>query len=124
MSQTFIKPKVSILAAGNNDVLSTKNNAASFIDISLSLDDIIQIESGDYSMVAVTKQGHVYGRGKNLYGELALGDIKERNVWTPITCIPSKVQQVSCKHLHSLFLTCNGQVYSCGLNGCGQLVSF
>lgn len=124
MSQQFYKSNTALFAAG-------KEISTSFIDISLCRntksflcrDDVIQIESGFCSMIAVTKQGNVYGRGKNLYGELALGDSKERNEWTQIP-IPAKVKQVSFKAFHSLFLTWDGQVYSCGHNGWGQLVGF
>ena len=119
MSQSFYKPKISILSAGDSDVLSEKENTANFIDISIS--NGIQIDSGEYSMIVLTRQGHVYGRGKNQYGELGMGDKKERNAWTQIP-IPYKVKQVSCKHTHSLFLTEEGHVYSCGRNICGQLV--
>lgn len=120
MSKTFVKPKTSILSAGDKDVLSLPTNATSFIDI--SLDDVVQIESGGFSVVAVTKQGQVYGRGLNKHGELALGDTKTRDKWTIITSIPFKVKQVACKSAHSLFLTCEGKVYSCGANEYGQLV--
>lgn len=137
MSQKFIKPKTSIWAIGKKSVLSTKNNPTSFIDISLCgndksflyrnakqfHDDIIQIESGEHSMIAVTRQGNVYGRGKNKYGELAFGDNHPRHSWTPIP-FPCKVKQIACKQFHSLFLTEEGQVYTCGSNTDGQLVYF
>lgn len=121
MSQTLIKPTTTtILTAGSKDVLLTQTDSTCFVDISLN-QDAIQIDSGLENMIAITKQGNVYGRGKNVFGELGLGDNNMRNHWTPIL-FPCKMKQVSCKFTHSLFLSENGQVYSCGENNNGQLV--
>lgn len=134
MSQKFIKLKTSIFAAGIN-VIPAKKFCPRFVDISIwqnsspflhqntkvFLDDVIQIESGENSMIALTKQGNVYGKGINQYGELALGDNNARLNWTQIP-FPFKVKQIACKYLHTLFLTENGCVYSCGANSYGQLV--
>lgn len=131
----FIKPKISILTAKNKDVISIKDYIASFMHVSLwqntesliclndksFLNNIIQIESGFSSMIALTKQGNVYGRGGNECGELGFGDKKARDKWTQIP-IPFKVRQISLRCRHTLFLTENGQVHVCGSNALGQLV--
>lgn len=122
MSQTFTKSNISLFTAGSTEVLLTQKHVSCFIDISLC-HDVIQIDSGVLGMIALTKQGNVYGRGENGFGELGLGDINARHAWTHIP-FQSKVKQVSCKHFHTLFLTEEGQVYSCGLNDYGQLVKF
>lgn len=118
MSQYFVKTKKSILLFGEYD----RDEMDKAIDV--SLDDVIQIDSGDWSILALTKQGNVYGRGANLSGELSLGDIKVSESWTRIESIPFKMKQISIKNDHSLFLTWEGFVYSCGSNHCGQLVRF
>lgn len=109
-----------LLSAGANRPLSQIFLDARFTDISLQ--NIVQIASGYNSILAVTKQGEVHGRGANTNGELALGDTKARSSWTKITGFPCAIKQVSLNCMHSLFLTEDGQVYSCGNNEDGQLV--
>lgn len=114
------KPRLesNLLAAGR--YVQTLREEKGFVDISLA--NVIQVDSGHYSTLALTNQGYVYGCGTNKWGELALGDNKPKYTWTRITSIPSTVKQILCKHWHSLFLTHDGQVYSCGNNMWGQLV--
>lgn len=111
-----------ILSAGSGAPLSAKSNVYKFVDITLS--DVVQILAGDHSIIALTTQGLVYGRGNNTYGELALGDTKERKEWTKTNGFPSAVKQVAYGSNHALFLTVDGQVFSCGSNSFGQLVSY
>lgn len=108
----------SLVSAGS--IITTSENVNSFVTINLP--DVEQITSGLSSIVALTTQGYVYGRGSNACGELALGDTKSRNEWTIINGFPCAVKQVSCQCEHSLFLTVDGQIFSCGNNEYGQLV--
>lgn len=108
-----------ILSAGFGKPLSAKSSVSSFVNISLK--EIVQIESGYCSMIALTKHGKVFGRGNNEDGELALGDTNPRNEWTHVA-FPNAVKQIAFSHSHALFLTVDSQVFSCGCNDCGQLV--
>lgn len=111
----------SLLASGYYAPLATSTNADTFTDIHLA--DVVQIVSGEYSMIAVTKSGQVYGRGKNLYGELGLGDNTERTEWTSIPFFADKpVKKVALKKHHALFLTMDSKVFSCGSSDVGALV--
>lgn len=125
MSQKFVKLKTSLWKAGIEHTNSSDyTNTTPFVNISScheTLSDVIQIDSGFTSMIALTRQGNVYGRGKNRHGELGLGDNNPRDTWTLIP-FPFKVKQVALKWDHSLFLTEEGHVYSCGANHYGQLV--
>lgn len=125
MSQRFIKPNLSILTAGDKDALSMNQNNNHFVDILLGCEpftsEIIHIDSGACTTLIITKQGHIYGRGLNNHGQLALGDNDPRNVWVRIP-FPFKVKQIACKSRHSLFLTEQGQVYSSGSNNWGEMV--
>lgn len=107
-----------ILSAGSKMPLSANSNVSSFVDIILP--NVLQIVSGATSMIALTTQGQVYGRGGNEDGELALGDATEN--WTKIEGFPNAIKQVALNHKHSLFLSYDGQVFSCGGNQFGQLV--
>lgn len=108
-----------ILSAGAKEVLEQDSN--SFVDVTLQ--DVVQIASGHSSMIALTKQGEVYGRGLNRTGELALGDTNSQTEWTRVTGMPSAMEQVALRCSHSLFLSVEGKVFSCGSNTKGQLVS-
>lgn len=106
-----------ILSAGYNEYNS---NNTKFIDVTLP--DVAQIVSGQCSMIALTKQGCVYGRGQNEFGELVSSDHTMRTEWTEIEKFQDVVKQVAYNNNHALFLTEDGQVFSCGSNVFGSLV--
>ncbi|KAK7873892.1 hypothetical protein R5R35_005749 [Gryllus longicercus] len=62
--------------------------------------------------------------GNTVNGELGLGGIEEENILSPRELSFAKstsVLQVACGWHHSVMVTDNGQVYSCGSNDFGQL---
>lgn len=111
--------KYQIVSAGYNAPLLAKHNVASFVDINLK--HVVQITSG-ICMIALTAKGEVYIKGTNQYFEVAKDDYLLPK-WTKLQQFPSAVKQIADSSSHSLFLTVDGQVFSCGLNGDGQLVS-
>ena len=84
---------------------------------------ISKIKCGDYHSAFLTNDGKVYSCGSNGSGQLGLGDTINRNVPTLIsTNIGSlTISDITCGNSHSLFLTNDGKVYSCGSNYSGQL---
>lgn len=110
-----------ILCAGYQNPLLAAERVTSFMDITLP--DVVQITSGVQSILALTDQGFVYGRGKNTHGELALGDTNPKGTWTQIEGFSSPVRQIAMRGLYALFLTDDGRIYSTGDNKEGQLVS-
>ncbi|KAM7357848.1 HECT and RLD domain containing E3 ubiquitin ligase 4 isoform 2-T4 [Cochliomyia hominivorax] len=69
----------------------------------------------------------IYCWGNTAHGELGLGGIEEEQIliprkmnWTPPDS-DSYVTQVSCGRWHTLFLTSDGKIFSCGSNDNGQL---
>ncbi|XP_065359238.1 probable E3 ubiquitin-protein ligase HERC4 isoform X2 [Calliphora vicina] len=67
----------------------------------------------------------IYCWGNTAHGELGLGGIEEEQIlmprkmnWSPPD---SYVKQVSCGRWHTLFLTSDGKIFSCGSNDNGQL---
>jgi len=85
---------------------------------------ISKIKCGYYHSAFLTNDGKVYSCGSNGSGQLGLGDTINRNVPTLIsTNIGSlTISDITCGGAsHSLFLTNDGKVYSCGSNSSGQL---
>ncbi len=84
---------------------------------------ISKIKCGYYHSAFLTNDGKVYSCGSNGSGQLGLGDTINRNVPTLIsTNIGSlTISDITCGDSHSLFLTNDGKVYSCGSNSSGQL---
>lgn len=109
-----------LLTAGCKDPLVSDSAVFEFVDITIP--NVSYISSGAASMLALTHNGDVFGRGKNGQGELATGDNTVRQSWTKIEGFPCAVKEIAFNYYHSLFLTTNGQVFSCGSNGFGQLV--
>jgi len=66
----------------------------------------------------------MYCWGSTVYGELGLGGIEEENILVPREIDfqkASEVVQIACGNNHTIVITEDGQVYSCGNNDCGQL---
>ncbi|KAL9905493.1 probable E3 ubiquitin-protein ligase HERC4 isoform X2 [Glossina fuscipes] len=67
----------------------------------------------------------IYCWGNTTHGELGLGGIEDEQILTPrkMDWSPpnSCIIQVSCGSWHTLFLTSDGKVFSCGSNDNGQL---
>jgi alpha-tubulin suppressor-like RCC1 family protein len=92
---------------------------------------IAAIASGEFHTLFLTNDGAVYSCGYNNYGQLGLNDTTQRKVPTLITTTtvggtPTAfnnltISAIACGNYHTLFLTNNGNVYSCGRNTDGQL---
>ena len=98
-----------------------------------SLSNVTEISSGPSYSLFLTREGHVYSCGNNWYGQLGL-DSNENNKKTPtlirkyqysnfetINYTDIIITKILVNGTHSLFLTSNGRVYSCGENYDGQL---
>lgn len=83
---------------------------------------IVQIASGGFHCLTLTCSGTIFGWGKNNFGQLGLGDC-ERKVYPTLlkNMRNQKVQYISCGQDHSVMLTLEGGVFTCGLGADGQL---
>jgi alpha-tubulin suppressor-like RCC1 family protein len=94
-------------------------------DASAFLTDVTQVSAGDLHCLALTSTGTVFGWGRNNSGQLSLGTTTDSQYATQ--CLYSAginmdgIVAIASHSNHSLFLTTSGTVYSCGLNGNGQL---
>ena len=85
--------------------------------------EITQISGSYEHAFAVAKDGRVFGRGSNNFGQLAVGKgVEFAEKFTEITSLSKfQVKNVSAGVSHSLFLTSEGKVLACGNNFIGQL---
>ncbi|XP_045181417.2 RCC1-like G exchanging factor-like protein isoform X2 [Mercenaria mercenaria] len=85
---------------------------------------VLQVACGRAHSVFLTKVG-VFSQGNNAYGQCGRPSIegesfqKVSNI-KRVEGIPENVSKVVCGQDHTLFLTEDGQVYSCGLGADGQ----
>jgi len=85
------------------------------------LTDIKQVAGGGAHTLAVKTNGSVLTWGYNVFGQLGKGNSANTNLPTVIEPVRfTNVAQTAAGGYHSLFLQ-NGEVWSCGYNGLGQL---
>lgn len=66
----------------------------------------------------------MYGWGSTVHGELGLGGIEDEHILTPVLMdwyLAHTVIEAALGDNHTLLLTKDGRVYSCGSNDYGQL---
>ena len=89
-----------------------------------SLENIDFIECGYKNSICKTLNNQIYCWGDNTYGQLGVGDILDSFIQnTPLvsTNWPNDIVDMKCGAYHTLVLTFNGDVYSCGINENGEL---
>ena len=93
---------------------------------------IIKVVCGGYHTIAMTDKNELYGFGKGIYGQCGYGDTED--IFIPKKIIFDekqnlkyenndfiKIIDIKCGGEHSLFLSSNNNVYSCGHGYFGQL---
>ena len=86
------------------------------------LSDIIEVTAGDGYSLAMDKNGEVYSWGRNSWGMLGNGNTLNANIPNKINALSGlNIVKVSTSGYHCLALANNGDVYSWGTNGNGQL---
>ena len=86
-------------------------------------DDIVAVSAGLSHSVALSSKGIAYSWGYSGCGALGLGDdVREAALPRPIAGLNAEViVQASCGEKHTLMLTRDGRVYSCGDGLSGRL---
>ena len=86
-----------------------------------SLKDIDFVECGGSHIICKSKKNEIFAWGYNGEGQLGTGNTNNQN--SPVCCSnwPSNVVDVKCGDYHTIVLTSNQEVYSCGNNEYNQL---
>lgn len=87
-------------------------------------EEIENIYCGQHHMICVLKSGGIYVGGWNGYGQLGLGDLKDRRSFEKLTFFEQRntsVRVTTCGAAHSAFITDMNELWLCGYNTAGQL---
>ena len=85
-------------------------------DLTLTNQYYASIACGTNHTVFLTNDGKVYSCGRNGYGQLGLGNTTNQPTPQPISTLNSLTISAIAGGEHTVFLTNDGKVYSCGRN--------
>ncbi|KAK8837309.1 hypothetical protein M9Y10_036740 [Tritrichomonas musculus] len=114
-----------VVLSSNGRVFSSSVANLRFATVSELEDEEIICVSGTYKhFLAANKEGRVFGRGSNEFGKLGIGKGKMcLSSFTEISSLDGhKIRSAYAGCGHSLFVTRDGKILSCGTNQYGQLL--
>ncbi|KAL9642785.1 hypothetical protein ABK040_009860 [Willaertia magna] len=114
------KVSVSTSSSFNEDSESSNTNTISYQKL-----QIVDCAAGAWHSILLTKDGRVFGMGDTQYGQLGLSNRLDGTTRYPLPFLikslqHEKIKAVSCGYFHSVFLTQDGRIYTCGWNAYGQ----
>ena len=101
--------------------LGDNTDRTAFIQITINADNIKEVYCGGAHTIILENDGTLWGTGYNTSGQLGLGDITDRNIFTQITTNTNDIKSVYCGYYYTLILKNDGTLWSCGRNDYGQL---
>lgn len=90
----------------------------------LSMQNIIWISGTNEHCFAVSKDGRVFGFGKFSFNRLGLTGYDKTTKFIEIYTLRTKISLVFAGYDHSIFITSEGKVLTCGYNDYGQTKLF
>lgn len=86
-----------------------------------TITDVEYVQNGYRHSIAIKNNTEVYVWGYNINGQLGLGHTNDQ--WKPFrnTNFPDNVIDIKCGEEHTLILTLDQEVFSCGYNYSGEL---
>ncbi|WED44170.1 RCC1 domain-containing protein [Legionella cardiaca] len=83
---------------------------------------ITNIFAGIYSSFCISEDGKIYAFGMNRFGQLGMQHPIKTSEPTLITFLQDKkIISIACKSMTTLFLSAEGEVFSCGTSEVGEL---
>ena len=122
----FVTDKGKVFACGNGECgqlgLGNEENHYTPQEVTvLSEHHVIGVALGGYHTVFVTDKGKVFACGLGRYGKLGLGNKDDQNTPQEITALSGHcVVGVAAGNRHTVFVTAEGKVFSCGWGEYGQ----
>ncbi|MDR2869416.1 MAG: hypothetical protein LBV04_03100 [Deferribacteraceae bacterium] len=117
-----------LYATGSNEIgglgLGEEEGSYTFTQVDIAHIDgkPTLIFAGNHHSLLLTDSGKLYGTGYNRFGQLGLGDWRDRNTFTLIdTAHIDKIASIAAIGTYSLLLTDSGKLYATGDNEIGQL---
>jgi alpha-tubulin suppressor-like RCC1 family protein len=123
------------ICCGDTQVIALTDNAVVFTSNLFGLhfeklrsnafngEKVKAISSGSRHALALTDSGCVYSWGHNTYGQLGVGDEKDREIPTLVILKDIIVEKISCGRNHSLLLSRGGDIYAFGIKTYEQSVT-
>lgn len=90
------------------------------------IQNVRKVECGSDFMIVLTVDNKLYLWGKNKFGQLGFGNLKNQYVHQPQELVLDKnkqliIKSISCGAHHTIVLTTGGEIYVWGYNNYGQL---
>ena len=82
---------------------------------------ITSISAGYEHVLALKASGELWGWGRGLHTDYTVPNVKDSLFWEPVDFDYIPLKAVAAGLTHSIFLTEKGEVYSWGLQYCGEL---
>lgn len=117
--------KNEIFACGQNIEgqlgLGDNRNRKNFEKIEYDFGIIQNISCGAYHTVIQNDKNEIFVTGNNNYGQLGLGNNKDKNKFEKINFKFGIIHNISCGNNHTVVQNCENEIYVCGYNAYGQL---
>jgi hypothetical protein len=115
-----------VIALTNNGIVFTTDSfiKLDFKDLKSNAfngEKVKAISCGLRHALVLTESGCVYSWGQNSFGQLGVGDFKNREIPTLVILNNEIIEKISCGQSHSLLLSRDRNIYAFGDNSCGQI---
>ena len=101
--------------------LGDTTNRNVFTQITTNTDNIKEVYCGAHHNIVLKKDGTLWGCGLNAHGQLGLGDITDRKIFTQVTTNIDNIKKIYYGGNYTIILKNDGTLWGCGANGGGQL---
>ena len=101
--------------------LGDTTDRKTFVHITTNADNIKSVYCGYQHTLILKNDGTLWGCGYNGYGQLGLGDVDKKIVFTQIVTNADNIKSIYCGDKHTIILKNDGTLWGCGENDYGQL---